>query len=91
MLIALANVNTPHLEEIFPRHIHLWDIPFDNPLDRSVRSLEMQKWQHIAHKLHIKLSTTSVTTLFNMNVIKAVKWRKVDSSNELFPSTPSTN
>lgn len=32
----------------------------------------MQKWQHIAPKLYIKPSTTSITILFNTNVIKAV-------------------
>lgn len=51
----------------------------------------MQKWQHIAPKLFTKLSTTSITILFNTNVIKAVKWREVDNSNELFPFPPGTN
>ena len=90
MLVPLSNANTPHLEKIFLQQ-HLWDIPFENPLDASVRSLEMQEWQHVAPKLYIKLSTTSITILFNTNVIKAVKWREMDNSNELFPFTPGAN
>lgn len=68
MLTPPSHAITPHPKEIYP-HQYLWDIWFENPSGVSI-SIVMQKRQHIAPTVHIKLSKASITILFNKSTIK---------------------